>query len=218
MTDLIFGDGAIAELGGVVAQYPDPILVVTGSDSFATSGAAPRVELALQGRSWRRVAVGQRLPGHESATACLEALDGLSPTVAIAVGGGAVIDTAKLVCLALTNGGVDALFEGGGFKPALPLVAVPTTAGSGAERTPFAVAYRGSEKHSIADESLAPSHAIVDPELTTSSPRDLTVATGLDALSHAIESLWSTRATADSRELSRRGSLSRLEHHFVGGR
>jgi alcohol dehydrogenase class IV len=120
------------------------------------------------------------------------------------VGGGSVLDTAKLVCLALANDGVDVLFDGGELRPAVPLVAVPTTAGSGAERTPFAVAYRGSEKHSIGHESLAPIAAVVDPDLTHSAPRDLTVASGLDALAHAMESLWSTRATADSREQSRR--------------
>ncbi len=204
MTELLFGDGAIADLRSAVADYPGPILVLTGTESFESSGASGAVESGLRGRGWSRVAMGERLPGDESATRCLDELDGMIPSVAIAVGGGAVIDTAKLVCLALTNEGIDPLFERRDFSPAIPLVAVPTTAGSGAERTPFAVAYKGAEKHSIAHPSLAPVCAIVDPELTYSSPRDLTVATGLDALSHAIESLWSTQATADSRDLSRR--------------
>ncbi len=204
MTDLLFGDGVISELATVIDGQHGPVAVVTGSRSYEESGASPWVERALEGRSWRRVVVEHRLPGAESAGSGLEAMQGFDPGLVVAVGGGTVIDTAKLICLALANGGVEELFAGDRFRPAVPLIAVPTTAGSGAERTPFAVAYLGAEKHSIGHESLAPVAAIVDPGLTHSAPRDLTIATGLDALSHAIESLWSTQATADSRELSRR--------------
>ncbi len=204
MPELIFGDGVISELATVLDAQPGPVAVISGSRSYEQSGARPWVERALEGRSWLRVVVDQRLPGAESARSGLEDLQGFDPGLVVAVGGGTVIDTAKLICLALANGEVEELFAGDRFRPAVPLIAVPTTAGSGAERTPFAVAYLGAEKHSIGHESMAPLVAIVDPGLTHSSPRDLTIATGLDALSHAIESLWSTKATADSRELSRR--------------
>jgi alcohol dehydrogenase class IV len=204
MTELIFGEGALVRLGEVLAGYPDPVAVVTGVRSFDESGARARVENALQGRHWLRVVVEHRLPGDESAAAGLSNLDGVVPGVIVAVGGGAVIDTAKLIGLAAGNGGVDRLFAGGAFADACPLVAVPTTAGSGAERTAFAVAYHGGAKHSIGHPSLGPRAALVDPVLTYSMPRDLTVATGLDALAQAVESWWSTEANADSRELSRR--------------
>jgi alcohol dehydrogenase class IV len=202
--ELVFGEGALNCLGDVLAALPDPVAVVTGDRSFDESGARAGVEDALGSREWLRVVVRHRLPGYESAAAGLAALDGVVPGVVVAVGGGAVIDTAKLIALAVGNGGVDRLIAAGPFDGAIPLVAAPTTAGSGAERTPFAVAYREGVKHTIGHPSLAPRTAIVDPALTYSMPRGLTVATGLDALCQAVESWWSTEASADSQWLSRR--------------
>jgi alcohol dehydrogenase class IV len=204
MTELIFGEGAIAELGNARRDYPGPVAVITGNRSLERGDLLHDVSSALQERSWQRVTVDQRLPGHDSASACIEALDDFEPGVVVAIGGGTVIDTAKLVCLGLANGDANRLFGGGLLRPALPLVAVPTTAGSGAERTPFAVAYLNSVKHSIEHESLAPRSAIVDPVLTYSMPRELTVTTGLDAFTHSVESLWSSKADEASRELSRK--------------
>jgi alcohol dehydrogenase class IV len=203
-TDVVFAEGSLAALGDALAAYSDPVAVVTGARSFDESGAQVGIEDALSGRDWARVVVEQRLPGYESAAAGLRALEGRAPGVVVAVGGGTVIDTAKLIGLALENGGVDRLFTGDPLADASPLVMVPTTAGSGAERTPFAVAYRHGVKHSIGHPSLRARTAIVDPALTYSMPRDVTVATGLDALSQAVESWWSTEASADSRDLSRR--------------
>ena len=96
----------------------------------------------------------------------------------------------------------------------LDLIAIPTTAGSGSERTPFAVAYVDSVKRSIEHESIRPRLAIVDPVLTYSMSREVTVSSGFDALSHALESLWSVRATPESIELSRKALLSGMEHAF----
>ncbi|CAE7473306.1 phpC [Symbiodinium sp. CCMP2456] len=80
----------------------------------------------------------------------------------------------------------------------LPLIAIPTTAGTGSEATHFAVVYVDGEKYSVADPCLLPETAIVDPKLTYSVPTRMTAATGLDAFCQAIESIWAVGATEES--------------------
>jgi len=122
------------------------------------------------------------------------------PEVIIALGGGSVIDSAKF--LAASADGVataEALLNGTeppeGWQP-LPLIALPTTAGTGSEVTCWATVWdrKAATKHSLDHPALYPEAAIIDPELMRSMPRDLTVSTGLDALSHALESLWNRNA------------------------
>lgn len=122
------------------------------------------------------------------------------PEVILALGGGSVIDSAKV--LAASSNGFDAvatLLDGAalpdGWKP-LPLIAVPTTAGTGSEVTCWATVWdrKASTKHSLDHPMLYPEAAVIDPELMCSMSRALTVSTGLDALSHALESLWNVNA------------------------
>lgn len=117
--------------------------------------------------------------------------------VVVAVGGGSAMDCGKAAaCLVAGNlPSIRAVHsEGVPLGSAhLPLIAVPTTAGTGSEVTPFAVLSDTEKqvKGPIAGDALYPVHAVVDPELTHSLPRKITVVTGLDALSHAIEGYWS---------------------------
>jgi alcohol dehydrogenase class IV len=83
--------------------------------------------------------------------------------------------------------------------PIAPLIALPTTAGSGSEATHFAVVYVDGVKHSLAHESLFPSWAIVDPTLTHSLSPRLTAVSGIDAFCQAVESTWSIHSTAETR-------------------
>jgi alcohol dehydrogenase class IV len=80
-----------------------------------------------------------------------------------------------------------------------PLVAIPTTAGTGSEATHFAVVYIDGQKYSIAHAHVLPNYAIIDPDLTAKLPASITAHTGLDALAQAVESLWSVHATQQSR-------------------
>ncbi len=84
----------------------------------------------------------------------------------------------------------------------IPFIAIPTTAGSGAEATQFAVLYVDKTKHSIAHPSIQPDAAIVDPNLTFSVPTRLAASAGLDALSQGIESYWSVNANEQSKEFA----------------
>ncbi len=116
--------------------------------------------------------------------------------VIVAIGGGSVIDAAKV--LASSNNGFDAVRqfletgEGEEQLGSYPLIAIPTTAGTGSEVTQWATVWDtdSQKKYSLSRSALYPTHAIVDPELMLGLPPDLTISTGLDALSHALESLW----------------------------
>lgn len=109
------------------------------------------------------------------------------PDAIVAIGGGSVIDMAKLV-------------RHYADRYDIPLIAIPTTAGTGAEVTHFAVCYIDGKKHSIADERMRPNHVILRPELTYKNPPYLTACTGFDALAQAIEAYWNVNATHESDE------------------
>jgi alcohol dehydrogenase class IV len=148
--------------------------------------------------------------------------------VLVAVGGGSAIDTAKAVAGLITNGGTALDYmEVVGYgkkidRPALPWIAVPTTAGTGAEVTRNAVV--GSAEHkfkaSIRSELLLPRLVVIDPELATGVPRQVTAASGMDALCQCIESFVSKNASPVTDALARRGAdLARenLRHAYERG-
>ena len=124
----------------------------------------------------------------------------------IAVGGGSVIDMAKLIGIFSANSGqiYDYLSNELVFKKkSCRVVAVPTTAGSGSEVTHFAVLYDGSTKYSISHQDfILPRYAVVDPLLTHTMPTYLTAVCGMDALCQAIESYWSVTSSEESKNLS----------------
>ena len=111
----------------------------------------------------------------------------------VGMGGGSVLDTAKAVALALGSGiSVLRLFEKiDAAKESLPLVLMPTTSGTGSEVSPYSVASKNGKKIFIGDSKLYARVALVDPLLTVSMPPKVTAATGMDALSHAVEGMMS---------------------------
>ena len=120
----------------------------------------------------------------------------------VAVGGGSAIDTAKALMVGTTSGRFDELVallaRGTAFVPARvkALIAVPTTAGTGSEVTPWATIWdrAAGKKHSLHLPETWPEAAIVDPDLMLTLPRSVTVQSGLDALSHALESIWNVNS------------------------
>jgi alcohol dehydrogenase len=125
----------------------------------------------------------------------------------VAVGGGSSMDCAKAINFVITNGGSIRDYWGYGkaAKPMLPMIAVPTTAGTGSEAqsTTVIVDPDASARMACGDHKAAFRAAILDPKLTVSQPRALSAATGYDAISHAVETLVSTRQTALSECFSR---------------
>lgn len=130
------------------------------------------------------------------------------PEVIVALGGGSVIDSAKV--FAAARGDFDRVLrflrtrQGGESFAPIPLIAVPTTAGTGSEVTCWGTVWdaAGQHKHSLALPGLYPQQAVIDPELMLGKSRFLTVSTGLDALSHALESLWNRNANPVSMTLA----------------
>ena len=148
--------------------------------------------------------------GVEFAAAC-------RPDGVIGLGGGSPLDCAKGVNLLLTNGGTIADYKGYGLarKPLLPMIAVPTTAGTGSEAQSYAVIADTAThmKMACGDPKLAFAAAILDPELTVSQPPAVTAAAGFDALAHAVETAVTTRRTPISTLFSH-AAFRLLEPHY----
>jgi len=142
-------------------------------------------------------------PLYEDVKAGVEVLRNNKCDFIVAIGGGSCIDTAK---------GIKYL-----SRADLPLLAVPTTAGTGSEATHFAVIYKDGEKLSIADKKLLPDHVILQPDLLKTLPAYQKKCTMLDALCQAIESWWSIKATPESIDYSKeaiRLILSNMESYL----
>lgn len=122
--------------------------------------------------------------------------------VLLAIGGGSAIDTAKALMVGTADGTFEALVAllatGKPFVPhdVRPLIAVPTTAGTGSEVTPWATVWdrAAGRKHSLHLDETWPEAALIDPTLTHSLPAGPTLAAGLDALSHSLEAIWNVNA------------------------
>lgn len=140
--------------------------------------------------------------------ACCAALKGAGAEAILALGGGSIIDAAKV--MAASGGAFDTVLAHLRRKApldpraVLPLIAVPSTAGTGSEVTCWATVWDAAAqaKYSLAHPALYPETAVVDPDLTLGAPRALTVATGLDALSHALESIWNVGANPVSTDFA----------------
>ncbi|MGI5865442.1 MAG: iron-containing alcohol dehydrogenase [Myxococcales bacterium] len=199
---IVFGRGRLDQLGELVAGYGDRALLVAG-EHLRHSESLQRVEYLLQKRG---VAAERVFTTGEPEVAAVDETAArarvLGSKVIVGIGGGSVLDVAKAASGLATNGGsVRDYLEGVGTgralqRPALPLIAVPTTAGTGSEVTRNAVISSREEgfKKSIRSPLLLPAVALVDPALTDSVPPAQTAASGLDALTQLIEPYVSLRA------------------------
>lgn len=202
-TAIEFGPGVIDRIGAATAEHGRRALLVTGARALDRSGVLARVHDRLAAHDV--VAVHCTVEG-EPDTHGVDRLAAAARAahceVVIAIGGGSVLDAGKAVAaLAVQSGEALDYLEVVGrgqslTQPPLPMVAVPTTAGTGSEVTHNAVlADPGSAtKASLRDPSLAPRRALLDPLLTHSLPADVTARTGLDALIQLIEPYVSLRA------------------------
>ena len=128
----------------------------------------------------------------------LELLKNSGADCIIAVGGGSVIDMAKLIRFFYSYSGeiIGKSFEK--QKELLSLITIPTTSGTGAETTPFSVIYKNKVKYSAEHNEMLPDYAIIYPPFTYDNPKYLTACTGFDALAQAIEAYWNVNATYES--------------------
>lgn len=189
-------------LSDVVRSYKAAnALIVRGRESYSRCGARSLVEAALADVGCSRVEFSDFTANprvddiRRGEELCLQH----GCDIILAVGGGSVMDSAKLIRqhIAERSGNV------------IPLIAAPTTAGTGAEATRFSVCCVNGEKQSFIGEHTLPDCAIVCPRFTYQNDAYLTASTGFDAVAQAIESYWSVKSTADSRALAEK-SLSLL--------
>lgn len=201
------GYGVVDQLAGFLdGPRRERIFLVAQEPGFSLSGAKERLRSLLGTRTMRSFTEFAPNPQWEDAVRGAAELRAFRADVLVAVGGGSVLDMAKLIN---ALGGADepnpdllraATWD---FGHRIPWVAVPTTSGTGAEATGFAVVYFEGSKFSLSHADLRPDLALVDPTFTLSAPPALTSATGLDALCQGIESWWSVHATSESRRFAR---------------
>jgi alcohol dehydrogenase len=212
-----YGPGAVHELPAIVeGAGAGRVLLVCGRRSFEASGAAdvlPALERLATVTRWSDFAPNTDA---DDLARGLEVLREADADLVLAVGGGSAMDMAKLLCAYqhLDGGDVTEAIRAGARVEHrdLGLVLVPTTSGSGAETTHFAVVYIGHDKHSIAGPAMLPDRIVLDPELTRSGSDYQRATSGIDAVCQAIESLWAVGATDESRDHARRGLALGLAH------
>ena len=204
---ILAGGGRAAELPEVLAGLGSRVLVCTGANPARHAGLLANLGLPAA------VFPVAAEPTVELARAGVAAAREHGADAVAAIGGGSVIDLGKAVAMLLGNGGdpLDYLeVVGSGRKitqPAVPLAAVPTTAGTGAEVTANAVLASPAHrvKVSLRSTLMIPRVALVDPQLTASCPRPVTAASGLDALTQCLEPFVSARANPLTDGLAREG-------------
>lgn len=198
---VFFGKGAIEKLPDILKEYRAGNIMVLHGSSVKRAGLADRVIEEIK-KAEAKVIVFEGVvpdPTNDVVETTAELARKEEIDVFIAVGGGSCIDLAKAVNVLMTNPGPIGQYGGIGKveKPVLPLIAIPTTAGTSSEVTNVA-ALTDTEavcKYVIIDNKLVPDKVIADPEFTRTMPPSVTAATGMDAITHAVESYISNMAT-----------------------
>lgn len=215
--DVRFGRGSFSRLADVIGGR-SYVLVTYGDAYFRALSGELEAKAGKPVLVIDDIAPNPDIAHLETQTARFASLD-TQPVVVVALGGGSVIDSAKVFAAARGDfSAVDAYLKkraGAETIKPWPLIAVPTTAGTGSEVTCWGTVWdnAGGVKFSLAHPGLYPEFSIVDPDLMTGKPRDLTIQTGLDALSHSLESLWNRSANPVSMAhaiTAARGVLSTL--------
>ncbi|WP_151719011.1 iron-containing alcohol dehydrogenase [Gemmobacter serpentinus] len=196
--ELVFGTGQRAAIGRIAARLGKRALIVTDARLAADAQFGDMVARIKVAGLETRIEPGT-LPDVpvESAIAAAAAAGDFAPDLVIGIGGGSCLDMAKCLALLLTHGGRPQDYYGEYLVPGpvMPLIAVPTTAGTGSEVTPVAVLSDSARslKVGISSPRLIPTAAICDPDLTMTCPPGLTAIAGADALTHALEAFTAIR-------------------------
>lgn len=198
-TKIYFGAGSLKELKEA-RNLGKKALLVTGKHFAKRSGLLKRVESILLNNRIRPVEFcdAEENPSVETVEKGGKLARGEKCDFVIGLGGGSAMDTAKGIAVLATNpGGLREYFGSEKLKSSpLPVLAIPTTSGTGSEVTRYAVIndWQARTKKVVSSFSILPRIAIIDPSLTLTLPRNLTASTGMDAFSHALEGYLSTDA------------------------
>lgn len=184
------------------SESPKRVFLVRGKKSYEACGAKEVIDkfTADVGFQVSEFFDFENNPKLEHLQNGLNVLNAFKADMIIAVGGGSVLDMAKLLRFFYSYSGDPAGTEFKKQRELIPLIALPTTAGTGCEVTRFAVMYIDKKKYSVAHDALLPDVAIIYPPFTYNNSPYLTACTGFDALAQAIEAYWNVHATNESDE------------------
>ena len=210
-SNLEFGAGSASVLPELIRKHDLKKVMVIYDGGVKAAGIAEKVLAEVKKAEVPYVIFDGVIPNPtnevvETAAALAkeEQVDGF-----VAVGGGSSIDTAKAVNVLMTNPGTIGEYGGIGMvkNPCLPLIAIPTTAGTSSEITNVSALIDTQKvvKYVVIDDKITPSDVIADPEFTRTAPAGVTAATGMDAITHAVESYISNMATPLTRYNSLKG-------------
>ena len=199
------GLGAIDKAKEIIKEIgAKKVLLVTGKKSYGNSGAKGKLEKILSDVYVEQFDQFEVNPKLEDVCTGVDILNNTKFDLIIAVGGGSVLDMAKLINILAVQIEDDLLLYINDSKliskRGLPLVAIPTTSGTGSEATHFSVVYVDSVKYSLAHDLMLPNYSIVDAELSFNLSPHIAAATGMDALSQAVESYWAVKSTEESKK------------------
>lgn len=209
-TKLVYGPGTIKQAGREARLLGGARAVLITDGVIHGLGFPNTIIKSLEDAGIEVVLVRDDVPQDSSVTIITETsaeAKARGADVCIGIGGGSVLDTMKMVNLLITEGGDLLKNHQGAYiqeRPLKPMIAIPTTAGTGSEVTFAAMVkdHDSSMKLSFVSHFFAPNVSILDPNVTLSMPKQITASTGIDALTHGIESLTSTQATPITEALS----------------
>jgi len=205
-TRVLFGEGEFSRVGEVARELGGTKCLLVADRGMVEAGYAGEAARSLKARRMEVIAFHDF--DTSTAAAVLAGAELAAPhkiDLIVAIGGGSSLDCAKAINFVASNGGAARDYWGYGkaSRPMLPMIAVPTTAGAGSEAQSYAIVSENHVKMVIGDSKAIFRAAILDPKLTVTQPHALAAATGYDAISHAVETLVSTRRTALSECFSR---------------
>lgn len=199
---IVMGCGSIKRIADEMKRLGCKKVMVITDPGLVRTGIVGQIEDLLDkgGISVTRFDEVEPDPSYDVATRAAEKTKQAGVDIILGIGGGSSLDIAKAASVLVTNAGSVETFFGIDMVPGpgLPMILVPTTAGTGSEVTPIAILsdYGEKLKKGIVSPHLFPAVAILDPELTFGLPAAVTAATGMDALIHAVEAYTSINATA----------------------
>lgn len=208
-TRIIFGEGCVDQLGGLVSELGVRRVLVVSDTGVIEAGHTQHGIDSLQQAGIETSCFDgvHENPSTKDVAAGVEFAQAFQPDVLVGLGGGSSMDCAKGINFLYSNGGQMKDYWGVGkaTKPMLPMIAVPTTAGTGSEAQSFAL-ISDAETHvkmACGDKKAACRLALLDPRLTLTQPARVTALTGIDALAHALETFVTTKRSPVSMAFSR---------------
>lgn len=193
-----FGAGKRKEINNFIDAIGGKNGVLVASHSFAKNGVADEFVKMSGGKIKAVFSDIRPNPTTDNVNACVKVLRSINADFAVALGGGSPMDCCKAACAIAKGDDVIESYHSGGKavnpKEAIPMIAVATTSGTASEVTNISVLTDLAKnlKNPMNDPAMYPKIAVIDPELTLTVPPQVTASTGLDVLSHAVESYWAT--------------------------